>query len=67
MTPLAAKIIGICLIALLFVIWRLLFKNTLKGEAGASSLLFVAIVAPIGMALPTVLTFLFKVVYYMFV
>jgi hypothetical protein len=67
MSPLAAKLIAVCLIAVLILIMRLLFKNTLKGEAGASNLLFIAFVPIYGIALPFVLIFLFKVIYYMFV
>ncbi|TNJ57639.1 hypothetical protein FE784_38400 [Paenibacillus hemerocallicola] len=65
MSPLGAKFIGICVIAVLFIVMRLIFKNTLKGEAGASNLLFIAFVPLYGIALPFVLIFLFKVIYYM--
>ncbi|MDF2661419.1 MAG: hypothetical protein K0Q94_4210 [Paenibacillus sp.] len=65
MSPLAAKLIGICAIAVLIIVMRLIFKNTLKGEAGASNLLFIAFVPLYGIALPLVLIFLFKVIYYM--
>lgn len=65
MSPLGAKLIGICVIAVLFIVMRLIFKNTLKGEAGASNLLFIAFVPLYGIALPLVLIFLFKVIYYM--
>lgn len=66
MSPLAAKIIAVCLIAVLILIARMLFKGTLKGEAGASHLLFVAFIPIYGMAVPFVLILLFKVIYYMF-
>ncbi|TMV53098.1 hypothetical protein FE783_02630 [Paenibacillus mesophilus] len=67
MSPLAAKIIAVCVIAVLILIARMLFKGTLKGEAGASNLLFIAFVPLYGIALPLVLIFLFKAIYYMFV
>lgn len=66
MSPLAAKLLGIGLLIALFFIFRLLFRNTLKGEAGASNLLFIAFVPIYGAALPLVVVFLFKAVYYMF-
>lgn len=67
MSPLAAKLIGIGLLLLLYYIAKRTFKNTLKGEAGASNLLFIAFVPLYGIALPFVLVYLFKVIYYMFV
>lgn len=65
MTPLAAKILmGITLVALYFI-WRILFKNTLKGEVGASMIFFVCLAPTAAMIGIFLLLFLFRMMYYL--
>ncbi|MEF3306933.1 hypothetical protein [Paenibacillus sp. GYB003] len=67
MTPFAAKLIVLAVAAVAFYVMKLMFKGTLKGEAGASNILFVTMTPLIAAGCLFVFFFLFKAVYYMFV
>jgi hypothetical protein len=65
MTPLAAKILlGMTLVALYFI-WKIVFRDTLKGEAGASMILFVCLAPTAAMIGIVLLLFLGRMLYYL--
>jgi hypothetical protein len=64
MTPFGGKIIIILIIAVLYVVMKMMFKNTLKGERSVPYLLFIIFTPFIAYASAIILLYFVKVVYY---